>query len=145
MICSKKNIILISITVFFFAVIIILTLTARDIHIARIPHVTVMHPTREHISSNNRVLAIPMDVYTVNSDDGNISGDLLSSQREIFIIGTRIVNDEERIVVIHTTIQVDAGNGEYYEVINGLFGHELVVISSDKPLINGAEVFIVEQ
>lgn len=133
---DEKKVALLAAALLFFVLMILLTLTARDVHKARLPRVVVYTPTYENFEENRRVLVLPMDIYTSNKTSNN--------QFEIYIIATKEINEEERNVVICAPIQVGVSNGMYFEVVRGLLGHELVVVSSDKPLNNGVEVFIVE-
>ena len=117
-----------SVTILFFASMAALTFSARDVHNARLPQVTVRELTRERITTDRRVLAIPVDAYDQNG---------------VFIITTLYKNGEVRDAAIRRHVQVGADNGEFYEVVDGLFGNELIIIESDTPLADGAEVFIV--
>jgi hypothetical protein len=115
-------------TLLFFAAMAYLTLNARNIHNSQIPHVETTRLTREKVSADVRVLALPKELYD--------SGD-------VYVIAQRMINGEVRSVAKKAVLQVGAAGNGFYEVKGGLMGNEIVVTSSDKPLSDGAEVFVI--
>lgn len=134
-----KKTISISMMLMFFIAMFIFTLTARTIHNSQIPNVTAARLTYEDfeieytlesgqvMTSMQKRLAIPQSVY----DKG-----------DVYIITTIHINGEERTAVQKVHLEIGNENNEFYEVVNGLTGLEIVVINSDKELITGNEVYI---
>lgn len=133
------RVISITIMAMFFIAMFILTITARDIHNCLIPNVTAARLTYEDfeieytlesgqlMTSTIQRLAILKDVY----DRG-----------EVYIIKSICINGEERDAVQRVYLETGNENNEFYEVVNGLTGTEIVVIDSDKMLNENDEVYI---
>ena len=134
---KKRLYVLICITALFFVSMAALTFTSRDIHKLRLPHVTAKRLTRESFTvhragfgvTRNRRLAISKALY----DAG-----------DIYIIVSRTVNGENRDFAQKTNIEIGNENEEFYEVTDGMFGNELVILHCDRPLNSGDEVLIVK-
>jgi hypothetical protein len=138
MIKKISNLILIFI---FIIIMIFLTLSARGIHNARIPNVTVQRLTREEFeitrvtsdgfvhTFTQRLLAIPKDLY--------YSG-------EIFIITPIIINGERRDAARRVTVTTGEGTNEnFYSVVQGIDFNHMVIIQSDRDVVHNGEVFVV--
>ena len=130
----KQKILIIAV-VLFFAAMAALTLTARGVREARLPHVEVNRLTRESFADSGddsfviRKIAVPKAIFNA---DG------------IFIIVSRPVNGEKRDFAHKAFLEIGLELEEYYEVTKGLMGHELVIFHSDRPLKDGDEVIIVK-
>ncbi|MCL2634614.1 MAG: hypothetical protein FWD34_08900 [Oscillospiraceae bacterium] len=135
-----KKVINIALTVVFFVTMFVLTVSARTIHNSQIPNVTATRLTREDFiiefeydggtfKTTQKRLAIKKSIY----DSG-----------EVYAVITIIINGEERDGVHRVYPEIGAENEEYYEIISGVWGNELVVVSSDRELTDGGEVCVVE-
>lgn len=118
---------LICVTALFIIAMTVLTFTARDIHNSTLPHVTAKRLSQVAFNDYSRTLAIPKEII----DNG-----------DVFIIGTRIINGEKRNVAQKVTLTLGLENDDYYEVIGGIIGNELIIFSTDRELENGDEVFV---
>ena len=128
-----KNIrlfLLVILTVIFFASMAWLTANARSVHENSLPHVTAKRISREMFSgSYTRRLAVPKELF----DTG-----------DVFVISVRIVNGEKRNFARRVFIETVAENDEFYEVIEGLTGNELIIVESDRGFGDGDEVYLVK-
>ena len=129
-----KIISLVCVTLLFFALMAALSLTARDVHQSRLPHVTAARLTRESFSQGPgsvryRQTAIPKELYH--------SGD-------IYIITSRSVNGESRDFAKKVDIEIGLEIDGFYEVTHGLLGHDYVIFSTDRPLDDGDEVLVIQ-
>lgn len=68
----------------------------------------------------------------------------LYDEGEVYTIFSRIVNGEKRDFARKVILRIGQELEDFYEVIDGLLGYELVIFDSDKPLNNGVEVFVVQ-
>jgi hypothetical protein len=132
----KINVIL---AAFFFASMLVLTFTARDIRNSMLPNVEVRRLTQEEFeftyifmeqeyTSTQSRLAIPKKLYN--------SGD-------VYVLTTVQINGEPRDAVRRAFPQVGAESGDFYEVTGGINGNAFVVMESNRVLTDGAEVLIV--
>ena len=128
---KRKAILLTCATALFFIIMTVLSVSARDIHRARLPHVEARRLTRESFSAGNesmtyRQTAIPKELYH--------SGD-------VHIITSRSVNGENRDFAQKVVVTVGLETEGFYEVLSGIFGHDYVIFYSDKPFNDGDEVY----
>lgn len=126
-------------TIIFFLIMLILTISARDIHNSQIPNVTVKRLTQEdfafisilkngeEVTTREKRLAIPKSII----DSG-----------EVYVITRTIINGEERDAARLVFPQIGVENEEFYEVIAGVDRRDLVIFDSNKKLKDGDEVFI---
>ncbi len=128
------------ITVMFFVIMLVLTAAAREIHNAFIPHVAVENPIR-------RVF-----IFKYKDEEGNageISQKRLSisktlAQQPVFIVYEGVKNGEVRTFVQEIFVETGMENDGFIEVVSGLSEKDKLVVSADKALWDGAEVYVEE-
>ncbi|MCL2018966.1 MAG: hypothetical protein FWG70_04325 [Oscillospiraceae bacterium] len=134
------------ITLIFFASMVVLTVTARDIHNALLPQVTARRLTQEDFEFvidfeydgipqtaviTQKRLAIPKELYNPDTSDA------------VFVVTTIYINGEERVGVRRVVPQTNEKNEGFYEVTGGISRSDFVIFTSSKVLEDGAEVFIL--
>jgi hypothetical protein len=127
-----KKVINIILTILFFSLMLILTISARSIHHSQIPNVKVKRLTMEDFSGGSwtdKRPAIPKNII---------------EKGEVYIIANIYINGEERKAARLVYPQLGAENKEYYEVTGGLDRRDLLIVDSSKELNDGVEVYIVE-
>ena len=135
-----KKIINAVITLFFFILVLILTIWARGIHNSQIPNVTVKRLTQEDFVINS-ILQNGEEVTTIQKRLA-IPKNIIN-RGEIYIVTRIYINGEERDAARLVFPQIGAENKEFYEVTSGIDRSNLVIFNSNKKLKNGDEVFIV--
>jgi hypothetical protein len=125
-----------AVTLAFFISMIVLTFTARSVHNARLPHVSVKRLTRESYTVYREGSMITYRQISISKT--------LYDEGEVYTIFSRIVNGEKRDFARKVILRIGQELEDFYEVIDGLLGYELVIFDSDKPLNNGVEVFVVQ-
>lgn len=135
-----KKIINALIILFFFILMLILTISARSIHNSQIPNVTVKRLTQEDFVINS-TLQNGEEVTTIQKRLA-IPKNIINSG-EIYIVTRIYINGEERDAVRMVFPQIGAENEGFYEVTSGIDRSNLVIFDSNKKLKNGDEIFIV--
>ena len=134
-----KTIITAIVTVLFFAVMIILTFSARAIHYATLPHVTaeklrsVQFPF-EYTNANGEITVGTKSVFAIENE-------MLGS--DIFILYQKEKNGDLRYYVRLVDIETGAENNGFTEVLSGIGYGDKVVVNTDKELYDGCEVTIL--
>lgn len=120
--------ILIAITAVFFAAMLVLTFTARSIHNAGLPHVSVKRVET----------ALFTDEYSVTQAIA-----VTSEQYEqgVYVHYSSVINGEKRDFIRRAEIIAGQESGGYVEVISGLTFIDRIVIEADRELRDG-EVFL---
>ncbi len=126
------------VTVLFFTAMLVLTVTAREIHNRSIPHVTVDNPARTAFT------------FTYTDEEGNIgetSQKRLSIPKElagqpVFVVYEGMKNGEVRTFVQQVFVETGVESEAFIEVVNGLSSKDKVVVTADGPLWDGAEVYV---
>lgn len=128
-------------TFVFFSLILILTISARNIHNTQISNVNVKRLTQEdfefkstlingeEITSQHKRLAIPKSIV----DKG-----------EVYVITRIYINEEERDAARLVFPQIGTENDEFYEVAGGIDRRDFVIYKSNKKLKDGDEVYIIK-
>ena len=126
----------------FFAIMGILTITVRKIHIASLPKVTIGY--------------LEMTKFEENSESDTKDEGIQSEYRlglpkaiyecqPIYVISKETVNGEERDIARKVEkLEVGRENGQYYEVLNGITSLEPIIVSGMESVQDGSEVFIEE-
>jgi len=127
-----------SLTVLFFTVMAVLTVTARSVHNASLPHVTVDNPVRTAFT------------FTYTDEEGNTGETAqkrLSIPKElagqpVYIVYEDMKNGEKRTFVQEVFVETGMENEAFVEVISGLSREDRIVVAADKNLWDGAEVYV---
>lgn len=133
---KMKTAITMSVTVLFFAAMLFLTVSARAIHNASLPQVTVKKLSQEqfpfeYTDENGNVMTGTKSVLAIRSE-------LLAS--DVFILYQREKNGEMRNYVRLATIETGAEYNGFTEVLSGVGYGDKVVVNTDKELYDGCEV-----
>lgn len=124
------------VTVCFFLGMLVLTVKARDIHEAGLPHVSAQYLTKQYFAneavdengglqiSSESALAIPKDMFG----------------KPVYVLYRAEKNGEERSFVRLADIEVGRENNGYYEVVEGLMFNDRIVIDERNELNDGMEV-----
>ncbi len=128
------------ITVLFFCIMLLLTLSARSIHNAKLPKVKTGYLTYERFShdekkqykdsnlQNEFTVGLPKELYNNHS---------------IYKISIETVNGEERSIARRITeLVLGSENEGYYEVVEGITVLDQIIFESNKILQDGDEVYI---
>lgn len=122
----------------FYAVMLLLTLTARSIHESSLPHVkaeflgTALFPA-EYVDEDGEVRM------------GSVTGMVISKkllEQPVFVLYRDMKNGEERDFVREVQIVTGTELEETVEVISGITVRDRVVVSSTRELTDGAEVVV---
>ena len=129
----KKRIVLI-ISILFYVVMAVLSLTARKIHNANLPQVEVMELKSDIFynedGSHSFGVSLPKELY----NDG-----------VVYRVTTEIINKEFRYIArLAQNIEFGEENFTCYEVKDGLFYNDKIIISSLEGITDGCEVYIKE-
>lgn len=139
---KQKKIFWIELAVLFFVTVAVLTVTARKIHNAGLPQVVTGNPVR-------------VDFHVSYTDENGVTGETV---RKLLAVPESVL-DEECIYVIYkaekngelrsfvTSVEIQTGLREngYAEVISGVGKEERIVVSADRELVDGMEVFDREE
>lgn len=129
------------ITLFFFILMLILTISARNIHNSQIPNVTVKRLTQEDFAINS-ILKSGEEVTTYQKRLA-IPKNIIGSG-EVYVITRIYVNGEERDAARLVLPQIGAENEGFYEVTGGIDRRDLIIYDSNKKLNDGDEVFVFD-
>ena len=134
-----KTIITLIVTVLFFAVMTILTFSARAIHNASLPLVTaeklksVQFPFEYTYESGNEMTGTKSALA--------IRSELLAS--DVFILYQREKNGDMRYYVRLAEIETGAEHNGFTEVLSGIGYGDKIVVSSDTELCDSNEVYVI--
>lgn len=140
---EKPVLALVLLSVFFYGVMVILTLLAKDIHDARLPQVTAGRLTKQSFS------------YTVTLEDGStaertgkstaIPKELVDSGK-IFTIRTVTENDITFYYAVQVSVSIDStkNNDDYYAITTPGLQNEMFILTGYEELENGDEVFLAK-
>ena len=135
---KAKNIITIIITLLFFTLMLFLTFSARAIHNASLPHVTVERLSQQQFPfeyiDDTGVLATGM------SSTLAIRTELLKN--DLYVIYQSEKNGEKRDFVRSAVVEKGAEYNGFTEVLSGIGFGDKVVISSDTALYDGCECVV---
>lgn len=127
--------------VFFYVILLVLTLAARPIHNASLPRVTVgtldfkefdyVEDESSDIAfrKNYRLsVGLPKELY---------------DNHKVYIIRKEIVNGEERDIAREVTnLELGQSNDKFYEVIRGISMLDQVVFTGQEYIQDGSEVYV---
>jgi hypothetical protein len=136
-----KKIINAVITLFFFFLMLILSILARDIHNSQIPNVTVKRLTQENFTINSTLRS--GEEVTTHQKRLSIPKSIIDSG-EVYVITRIYINGEERDAARLVFPQIGAENEKFYVVTSGIDRRDLVIFDSNNKLKDGDEVFIVD-
>ena len=133
---KAKTVITMIVTVLFFAAMLFLTISARPIHNASLPQVTVEKLSSvqfpfEYTDENGNVMTGTKSALAIRSD-------LLGS--DVFILYQREKNGDMRYYVRLAEIETGAEHNGFTEVLSGIGYGDKVVVNTDKELYDGCEV-----
>lgn len=128
----------------FYGIMLFLTLTAKDIHNARLPQVTANRLNKQSFT------------YTVTQEDGytyeasknreGIPKDVVDSG-QIFIVTTITKEDMTYYYAKRTTVTIDTtlNNDTYYALDSSVSLRDMVILTGYEELEDGDEVYIVKE
>lgn len=153
---------------FFYIILLTLTFSARRIHNASLPRVTVINLEFERFEDKVEAEGFerepslgndPLDKDNKgkNNDTGNSNRNRMNfklsvgipkelyENNKIYIIRREIVNGEERNIAREATnLEVGQSNDKFYEVIRGLSSLDQVVLTGHELIQDGSEVYVEE-
>lgn len=127
------------VSIIFYLVMIILSINVRKIHTASLPRVTVGNLEGEKFASKegdtddeSSPIEFSVGIPKVLYDHG-----------KVYVIVKEMVNGEDRVIAREVTdLVISRDNGTHYEVISGISGIDLVVMSGQQLIYNGCEVYV---
>lgn len=123
---NRKKITLIVGAVFYLGIL-VLSITAKQIHIAMLPKVTVVNLGTK-VFGDNANIALPKELY---------------DNKTVYILTKEIVNGEERCIANEVTdLVLGQSDATDYEVIQGILFIDQVITSGQELLQNGCEVHV---
>ncbi|NLJ96984.1 MAG: hypothetical protein GX321_07490 [Clostridiales bacterium] len=153
---------------FFYIILLTLTFSARRIHNASLPRVTVVNLEFERFEDKVEAEGfegepslgndpLDKDNKEKNNDIGNshinrmnfklsvgIPKELYENHK-IYVIRREIVNGEERNIAREVTnLEIGQSNDKFYEVIRGLSSLDQVVLTGQDLIQDGSEVYVEE-
>ena len=136
---KMKTAITMSVTVLFFAAMLFMTISARAIHNASLPQVTVKKLSQEqfpfeYTDEIGNVMTGTKSVLAIRSE-------LLDS--DIFILYQREKNGDMRYYVRLAEIETGAEHNGFTEVLSGIGYGDKIVVSSDTELCDSNEVYVI--
>ncbi len=120
--------ILIAVTAVFFAAMLALTFTARSIHNATLPHVSVKRVETAFFPAENgstQAIAVTSEQY----------------EQGVYVHYNTVINGEKRDFIRRAEIIAGQESDGYVEVISGLTFIDKIVVEADRELRDG-EVFL---
>ena len=126
----------------FYGIMFVLTFTAKDIHNARLPHVTAGPLSRQDFE------------YMVTPEGGMprmVTSSLLAIPKElvdseqVFVIYTEERNGMTYTYARKVFVTVSLENDMYYSVDGGIAFSDRIILSGYEELEDGCEVYIVKQ
>ncbi|MDE7060801.1 MAG: hypothetical protein K2O71_04305 [Lachnospiraceae bacterium] len=130
----KKRIVLIF-SVLFYAGMFFMTCTARALHEAKLPHVKVLNLEYELFideeGNQSFGAAFPKEWYR---------------EGELYKVSHVMVNDEYRTIARRVNdLELGLENEEYYQIKNGIGSGEPIIVGGLDNVVDGSEVYIVEE
>lgn len=121
----------------FYTTMLVLSITAKKIHIASLPKVTVESFESERFEDEGADpinykwnLVIPQELY---------------DNQKVYIIIKEIVNGEERNIAKEVKdIEIGQSNDSGYEVIRGLSSIDQIITTGQEMIQDGCEVYVEE-
>lgn len=130
----KKKIVII-ISILFYAGMLFMTCTARNLHETKLPHVKVVELEYGLFTDGNGETSFGVTLPKKWYRDG-----------EIYRIANVLINDEYRTIARKVdSLEIGLENDDDYQVKNGLGAREKIIISNLNGLTDGCEVYIVEE
>lgn len=139
---------------FFYIILLTLTFSARRIHNASLPRVTVINLEFERFEDAEGNDPLDKDKGN-NNDTGNSNRNRMNfklsvgipkelyDNHKIYVIRREIVNGEERNIAREAiNLEIGQSNDKFYEVIRGLSGLDQVVLTGHELIQDGSEVYV---
>lgn len=128
-------------TILFFAAMLVLSLTAEDLHNSSLPRVTLVKlPTYrfpyEYTGENGETL-------TGSAEKTAVTAEMLGNG--IYCVYTAEKNGTPRQFARKYEIETGDEADGYYEVVSGVSGTGMIIGSSDRELYDNAEVIVLPQ
>lgn len=128
------------VSVLFYAVMLFLTLIARPVHNVALPKVTIGRLEGQRFQRNETndqtdtvaigdfAIGIPKNLYENGS---------------VYILSKEIMNGEERDIAREVkNMEIGRFNENYYEIIKGISGLDLVILTGGEFIEDGQEVYV---
>ena len=138
---KKRLLPLVVLSLLFYGVMLLLTLTAKDIHNARLPQVTAGRPEKQFFSYTDTMEGNPIE-RTISCTA--LPKDMVDSGK-VFILQTITKGDFTYYYAQQCFITIDAEkqHADYYAISNGIDSWDTVILTGYENLQNGAEVFLL--
>lgn len=140
---KKRLLPLVVLSLLFYGVMLLLTLTAKDIHNARLPQVTAGRPEKQFFSYT--------DTMEGNAIERTISctalpKDMVDSGK-IFILQTITKGDFTYYYAqqCFVTIDTEKQHTDYYAISNGIDSWDTIILTGYENLQNDDEVFLIKE
>lgn len=136
-------------TAFFYILMLIFSVSARKIHLARLPRVKATDVKFEIFEREEQEEDNEAGNWNANMDydmEIGIPKDIYDSH-ELYILSSEMINGEIRTVVRNVTEEVEIGrsNEESYEVLKGLYGLNEIIIEGLENIQDGCEVYVIKE
>ena len=140
---KKPWLVLCLLSLLFYGAMLLLSLTARDIHNARLPQVTASRPFKQKFT------------YTVTWEDSVIerTGSFTALPKDmvdtgkVFTLRSETENDFTYHYAQQISIVVDEGktNDDYYAITSGINSWDTLIVTGYEALEDGDEVFLIQE
>lgn len=128
------------VSILFYAVMLILTASARIIHNSTLPKVTVGYLEGQRFQQNESYNE--KDILTKVLISIGIPKTLYESQH-VYILSKEIINGEERNIAREVmNLEIGRSSDTHYEVIKGISGIDLVILTGGELVEDGQEVYV---
>ena len=140
---KKPWLILCLISVLFYGAMFLLTLSAKDIHNARLPQVTTARPIKQKFSYT---LAVEGTTIERSGNFTALPKDMVDAGK-VFTLRSITENDFTYHYVQQISVVVDGSkqNEEYYAISSGINNGDTLIMTGWENLNDGDEVFIVTE
>ena len=140
---KKPWLILVLLSLFFYGAMLLLTVTSKDIHAARLPKVTASRPEKQ---SFTYFVTIENGTIEQTSSFTALPKDMVDSGK-VFRLQSVTENDFTYYYARQLTVTIDKTkeNDDYYAISDGLMFGETIIMTGYKTLKDGDEVNLIKE
>ena len=141
---DKSWCLLLILSLLFYGGLLLLTIYAKDIHNARLPHVTAGSAEKQTFTYR---VTLP-DGFTAERNNSFISlPKELIDAGQVFLVKTVAENDCTYYCVhkIYVTVDESKENADYYAIADGIESRDIVVLTGYENLQDGDEVYLIRK